>query len=199
MNNKFLNIAKLFTRAIQDELQYDNVNDSIIFGQILRTEEEVENYINRAGEIYFKTIIEKAQFKPELIIGSNPELLNSVQLTFPADTLTATHNRKNIYKLIDSGNATAIDNSFIPEMINNNTYFRNKTAIAFDNNYIYKLPKSATNESLTIYYVRRPIQNDGNYFGFNSTEDLVWNEDSFAAIVEIAVKLYRIDDYQEGV
>lgn len=199
MNTKFLNIAKQFTRAIQDELQYDSVNDAIIFGQILTTQEEVENYINRAGDIYFKSITEKAQYKPELIIGINPELLNSVQVSFLANTLTATHNRKNIYKLIDSGDSTAVDNSFIPDMINSNTYFRNKTAIAFDNNYIYKLPKSLTDETLTIYYVRRPLQNDGKYFGFNSVEDIVWNEDSFASIVEIAVKLYRIDDYQEGV
>ncbi len=165
MNTKFLKIAKMFTKAIQDELFYDTINDSLILGQLLRTEEEVENYINNASNIYFQQIAKERKGNPELIIIEYPELLNYVDITFTS--LTAPHGRKNIYKLLNSGSADAIDSGFIPRLLTNDPYFRNKKVIAFDDNVIYYYPPVSGPTLLRIYYLLLPLQNDVNNYCFN--------------------------------
>lgn len=197
MNQKFLKLAKFFTRAIQDELNYDQVNDSLIFGQLIRTEEEIQAYLNNASNIYFNQIAKENEFRPERIVISYPELLNYLPITVLANQKEATHTRKNIYKLLSGANYEAIDNGFIPKILQSDSYFRNKAAICFDANKIYYFPAPISDTNLTVYYVRYPLQNDGTGFGFNTAEDIVWNETHFADIVQIAVKLYRVDDFQE--
>lgn len=198
MNPKFLKLAKSFATAVQDTLFYDSINDSIIYGQLLRQEEDYQNYLQRAMESYFKSIVEAAQYRPDKVITVNPNLLNYEDIVLNNTGKTA-HQRKNIWKLLSASDLEAVDNSFLPYIQSNSQYFRSKTAIAFDDNFYYYLPKPADNTNRRLYYVRKPLQNDGGYFGFNSTEDICFDDKDFQPIIEIAIKLYRIDDYQEDV
>lgn len=200
MNQKFLKLAQSFAKSIQDTLIYSN--NTLVFGQLLTEESDYQNYLQRAMDIYFKNIIEATQYKPNKVIISYPNLLNYVDI-YLNSTGKSVHNRKNIWKLLSSTDYEAIDNSFLPYLQSNSGYFRSKFAIAFDDNFFYYLPKPIpeNEEGLLkrIYYVRQPLQNDGKYFGFNSEEDICFNDKDFQPIIEIAIKLYKIDDYQEDV
>lgn len=198
MNQKYLRLAQMFARAIQDQINYDLINDSLIFGNLLTDESIINSYITQASNEYFKQIIQSAEYKPNNIIISYPELLNYVDLTLtPVGSVN--HNRKNIYKLLSNSDYEAVDNSFIPYIIQNNSFFRNRKVIAFDDNMLYYTPSPLNNQDVRIYYVQYPLHNDGTEYGFNTVSDIVWNERNFADIVAIAVKMYKIDDYQEDI
>ena len=198
MNTKFLKLAQSFAAAIQDSLHYDSINDDIIFGQLLTQESDYQNYLQRAMETYFQNLIKAVEYRPEKLVIINPNLLNYIDITLNNTGKTA-HNRKNIWKLLSAADLEAVDNSFLPYIQSDSGYFRSKTTIVFDDEYIYYLPKPVNNINRRIYYVRLPLQNDGEYFGFNSVEDICFDEQDFQQIIEIAIKLYRIDDYQEDV
>lgn len=198
MNKKYLKLAKSFASAIQDTLSYDTINDTIIFGQLLREEADYQNYLQRAMDAYFQSLIKAVEYRPDKLVIINPNLLNYVDLTLDSTGKTL-HNRKNIWKLLSASDLEAVDNSFLPYLQSGSGYFRSKTAIAFDDEYIYYLPKPVDNTNKRIYYVRYPLQNDGEYYGFNSAEDICFDDADFQNIIEIAIKLYRIDDYQEDI
>lgn len=199
MNTKFLTLAKSFAAAIQDQIIYDQINDSIIFGQLLRTEEEFQSYLNRAMNEYFKLLSEKAQNNPMRMIIENPELLGYEDVTFPANTNNIVLQSKNIYKLLESGDAEPIDAAFIPEILRSDSYLRNKPVIAHSEGKLYYYPTKSGAYNFRLYFVKYPLCSNGTSFGFNSIEDVMFSLIKFQDIVALAVKFYKIDDYQEDV
>lgn len=199
----------------------------ILPGSIVRTVAEIESYLHRAGQLYFDSAWKAAQPENEVpgsvshknkFLNMFPELFKfrSITLAYASSVsrvdLSTVYN--DVFEILDSVKSggggiievwsqskladciAAADPFYSPPRVTSAA-----PGMILSHPYIYGFPNDIANPggyTFTLNYIqnnKNPIT--GDILRSGGTYDIPFSEHHLDAIADIAVKIYRQDDFQE--
>lgn len=214
MTPKLNILAQRFMNGIQDPITIDSGTGKFSAGSIIQTVAEIETRLGDAMMKYMDDVWKAAKGNKQQFLTFLPELFKKVDTTLgtPNTSIYLEYpglNLFDVYDILDSSHNTTLievwNQVHLADALAGVDPFyvgdADRPGMILQHPVVYFFPTSlaaATDYAVRFNYIQKPVNpEDGTYFTTGGTYDIPFSLNHINDIAETAVRMYRVDDFQE--